>query len=604
MNKTKLNGEIVTYLDANYKCYGEIEKITLLTTWKESEVYTKGDTVTVEGTTYEAKWWTKGDNPSKHSDRDDVWKTISGNPEIVEQEEQEQELSSINITKIDDRSIKTYEKTGYKPDGSGSNISYTSTRVCPPLYNQYKKRESGQPKLSAYITDWAQYDARLQDDESAPEKSGRGFNLDNISPLAYDEIIFSFMGIYGDQSEKGQLLFNPQENNNQREKGECAITDPWGDLATTINVGNPNGEQYHGERKNWLENFHQDKAKGLLGGLRDLKERAKSLDHQLDLSFVVAGWTLSSYFSEVAESSNLTDKFVNSIVEVFDRFPMFSGVHLDWEYPGAETYGAVDKTRDYSKDGANFAILMSKLRSALDTKITDRKCSIDIASSPNPKTLEKTNITALLEAGLDRVYLMAYDYFGTGWASKLAHHANLESYWQGLDDSKFSGEKAVQWLIDNGVKPSQIHFGYAGYGRAGCDAHIDTLTYKIKGKALGSFENGAPEFYDILANYLDLEASPPKGKNGFTLYTDEKADADYLYNSSTKQFLSIDTPRSVYNKGHFVADMELGGAFVWSGDQDNGLLANAIKEGMGFEMKTSNIEMEPFYKKGDIKNLG
>ncbi|MGC1854039.1 MAG: hypothetical protein WA659_01505 [Candidatus Aquirickettsiella sp.] len=79
-------------------------------------------------------------------------------------------------------------------------LSYISTRVAKSVYNIYENLVN-EPKLSAYITDWAQYDGRLQND-TAPANAGRGFDLTKIDPNAYDRLIFSFMGICGDFGKK------------------------------------------------------------------------------------------------------------------------------------------------------------------------------------------------------------------------------------------------------------------------------------------------------------------------------------------------------------------------------------------------------------------
>ncbi|MFP3533957.1 hypothetical protein SB763_31865, partial [Burkholderia sp. SIMBA_042] len=67
------------------------------------------------------------------------------------------------------------------------------------------------------------------------------------------------------------------------------------------------------------------------------------------------------------------------------------------------------------------------------------------------------------------------------------------------------------------------------------------------GTTTGTFESGTTEFFDLIYNYLDLEHQT--GINGFNVYTDEVADADYLYSPESGLFLSVDTPRSVYAKG-------------------------------------------------------
>ncbi|AJI47890.1 fibronectin type III domain-containing protein [Francisella philomiragia] len=46
-------------------------------TWKADGVYNKGDRVVVNGVTYEAQWWTQGENPTQ-TGQWGVWRTVSG----------------------------------------------------------------------------------------------------------------------------------------------------------------------------------------------------------------------------------------------------------------------------------------------------------------------------------------------------------------------------------------------------------------------------------------------------------------------------------------------------------------------------------------------
>lgn len=103
---------------------------------------------------------------------------------------------------------------------------------------------------------------------------------------------------------------------------------------------------------------------------------------------------------------------------------------------------------------------------------------------------------------------------------------------------------------------------------------------------------------------IDLEGDSTQGKHGFELMTDDNADADYLYSQQYNHFISLDTPRTAKAKGEYVITRGLGGAFSWSGDQDNGLLANAAREGMGYELDgVPTLSMSHLYNKGAIKNL-
>uniref|UniRef100_UPI001F35D43D glycosyl hydrolase family 18 protein n=1 Tax=Yersinia alsatica TaxID=2890317 RepID=UPI001F35D43D len=85
---------------------------------------------------------------------------------------------------------------------------------------------------------------------------------------------------------------------------------------------------------------------------------------------------------------------------------------------------------------------------------------------------------------------------------------------------------------------------------------------------------------------------------GFNLYTDELADADYLYNPDSSLFISIDTPRTVKAKAEYVKNKKLGGIFTWTADQDQGLLVNAAREGLDCPIVKQHIDMSPFYFKG------
>jgi chitinase len=497
----------------------------------------------------------------------------------------------------DSKTEAMYQQVDYKPDGSGTNLSYTSARVAKSVYNIYEKSET-KPKLSAYITDWCQYDGRLQNDTS-PANAGRGFDLTKIDPNAYDRLIFSFMGICGDFGEKAEIVkksvagWNKQSNTPMKE-GHIVLMDPWGDLATYTNVGLTSAEGHMDlTYDNYKQYYQQDKAAGLLGGMRELKKK----NPNLHFSFSVGGWTLSGFFSDMVKSSEMRREFINSVIDFMDRFPMFDGIDIDWEYPG--TAGNIGNHFDPVNDGPNYAHLISELRSVLDSRFGKNNKTITIAMSADQEKMRFSNIAGLKAAGLDFIFLMSYDFFGTGWSPSLAHHSNLNN----SKLSNFSAIKAVEYLISEGIPSEMIHLGVANYGRAAAEADLSSLKYNIQGNALGSFERGAYEFFDLIKNALELEKNQAEGKNGFILITDTDADADILYNYTTKHYISLDTPRTVRNKGEYAKRIGLAGCFSWSGDQDDGLLANAAKEGMGYSLIKEVFAMNPLYNKGKEINL-
>lgn len=477
---------------------------------------------------------------------------------------------------------------GFNPAKEDSAFSYTSARVAKPVYNQYKSSTT-KPKVFGYYTDWSQYDGRLQGDDSKDNR-GRGYDLSNVSPTAYDKIIVGFVGVTGFHKVDGQSRDVVAEGAALcgKVKYEPTFLDPWGDFQSYINVG-------HTESGWDVEptTVTQANTKGLLGGLRDLQAKAKQQGHELALSMSIGGWTMSNGFHETAASEEARKVFAKGVVKLFKQFPMFSEVDIDWEYPNAEGAG----NPCGPEDGENYALLIAELRKQLDSASLSN-VKISIASSAVVKTFGYSNVKALLNAGLYGINLMTYDFFGTPWAETVTHHTNLKA----IEQDGWAVDTIVEHLLSEGFPADRINIGYAGYTRNGRKVELESLsplkgTYDAgTGTTVGTFESGTNEWYDVIYNYLDLENQ--KGRNGFNVYTDQVADADYLYSPESKVFMSLDTPRSVKAKGAYAAKLGLGGMFTWTIDQDNGVLVNAAREGLGYEIASEVIDMEPFYFEG------
>ncbi|VVE31230.1 glycoside hydrolase family 18 protein [Pandoraea nosoerga] len=477
----------------------------------------------------------------------------------------------------------TYAQNGFDPSTSTTQLSYTSARMARRVYNRYSKNAF---ELSGYYTDWSQYDGRLDGDFSN-EAAGRGVDLMLLDPFAYDRLIVGFAGIVGDAGEKAQTIARAAVDFSRR-PDQATFVDSWGDVLAYRNCG------FSG----WVGNdvmpmFQQSRAQGVLGGLRLLHAKNPALK----LALAIGGWTMSQAFHGMAASASRRKTFCASVVDLLKRFPMFSEINLDWEYPGSP--GNTGNVYDDS-DGANYAALVADLKKAL-TAAGRKDVQISIAASASVADMEKANLPGLLAAGVSRINLMTYDFFGTPWAPALGHHTNLHDTDPTAAD-RFSIDRAVNWLRQAGVPLAKVHIGYAAYSRNACQAQIAQVsplagTYSPgDGITTGTFESGSTEYYDVLTNYLDLEGGA--ARNGFVLYTDTIADADFLYQPSSGLFMSLDTPRTVRAKGEYVRRNGLGGLFTWTIDQDNGVLANAAHEGLGQRASVSNIDMSRFYFSG------
>ncbi|WP_369788659.1 glycosyl hydrolase family 18 protein [Rouxiella sp. WC2420] len=499
-------------------------------------------------------------------------------------------VNSLLIQK-DVHTEKAYEMDNFDPKTQVGNYSYTSSRVMKHVYNKYQVQ--GKPKVFGYYTDWSQYDGRL-DNKFDKGDRGAGYDLANLSPTAFDKIIFGFIGILGDQGEKKNAI-NAAASQQNKNKFEPLFLDPWGDFQSYRNCDQP---------EDWrpidIATVTQEDTKGILGGLRDFQQKAKKLGHELALSMSIGGWTMSNIFHELAASSQSRKIFALGVVKLFKQFPMFSEIDIDWEYPN-------DKGNENPfgpEDGDNYVVLIKELREQLDSAgRSDVK--ISIAAAAVVTKIAHSKIKELLAVGLYGINLMTYDFFGTPWALELNHHTNLMP----KEPEGDSVDTVINYLIAQGIPSERINIGYAGYSRNAKNAEIESFS-PLKGlydtqktPTTGTLESGSTVWADILYNYLDLEEQC--GRNGFNVYTDQIADADYLYSPESKLFLSIDTPRTVKAKGEYVVKHNLGAIFTWTIDQDNGLLVNAAREGMGCKIETQVIDMKPFYFEGinvDAKN--
>ncbi len=468
---------------------------------------------------------------------------------------------------------RKYKMNNFDPAKEVKNLSYTSGRVARRVYNEY---EPNKYKVVGYYTDWAQFDGRY-DGEYADDKCGRGIDLMKLNPKAYDKLIIGFAGIVGDKGEKQQVIEQAAKDFD-RKTDEVTFVDAWGDVGSYINCGFRKKSPF-----TYQELFDEASAQGMLGGLRKLKLR----NPDLILSLSVGGWNMSEAFYSVVRDASRRATFINSLADIFTRFPMLTEVDIDWEYPGMPGNG-----NPFEPDDAKYYQLLIR---ELKQKLPDVKVSI--AAGASLQALALADIPGMIEAGVEGINLMTYDFFSSG-APKLAHHTNLRTL-DVQDEDSYSIDKSVDFLLGAGVEPQNILIGYAGYSRNARNVEMSSFsplqgTYNAgSGTTTGSFESGVSEWYDVLYNYLDLENQT--GLNGFNVYTDLQANADYLYNPDTKLFISYDSPRAVREKGQYVQRKKLGGMLARTIDHDNGVLVNAAREGLGNTVRERVVDMEPFY---------
>ncbi|WP_199775613.1 glycosyl hydrolase family 18 protein [Microbulbifer pacificus] len=436
-------------------------------------------------------------------------------------------------------------------------------------------------EIVSYIGDWAIY--------------GRRYDFTKLPASNLNRIVYGFAGIcYPDAKNEQDGGFPTSApaavmrtcNQSNLPDGAMAIADFEAAFLRDVGVA-PTGVV--GTES--MYELDRDKVGGVFGVLYHLREQNPHL--KLDLS--VGGWTLSEGFPWMAHDPVRRKVFVDSIVHFLERYD-FDGVDIDWEYPGSDG-AVVGMARE--DDGENYAILIRELRAGMDwlTQKTGKPYRLSSAIPAGLGRLQKIDWSEV-HPYMDRLYAMTYDLTGA-WERELSHHTPL--YTNPMATGSSAGTSAdwtLNYLQSLGVPANKLMIGAANYHRSKATNPGDILeyTYGLAGASsygdsnwsgrdlilgvagLGSWEAGVIEGYDLYQNYLDRNLAP---RNGYWLYTDREANADYLYNDSVGAFISVETPRTVALKTQYAKDRGLAGIFFWMAEQDNGYNLNAVNHVLG-----------------------
>ena len=301
----------------------------------------------------------------------------------------------------------------------------------------------------------------------------------------------------------------------------------------------------------WLHDEVSDTVNFRL--LNELKQKNPALKIMIS----VGGWSWSKNFSDATLTDSSRKQFAFSCVDIIYKYGL-DGVDIDWEYPNMRG----DNNKYRSEDKQNYTLMFKTIREELDRvqKKTKKKYLLTTAVGGFKSFIDNTEMDKV-QQWLDYINIMTYDY---SWGTA-GHHTNL--YPSSSYEKENSGHKAVTQFIEAGVPASKLVMGLAFYGKSGLVATTDNhgLGQKYNGQAKGG---GYTYIRDSLV-----------GQKGFTSYWDEKAKAPYLFNDSTKQFITYDDERSVAAKCLYVKENKMAGVMFWEYSSDpKGYLLNTINE--------------------------
>ena len=270
----------------------------------------------------------------------------------------------------------------------------------------------------------------------------------------------------------------------------------------------------------------------------------KLINPDLKIVISIGGWAWSENFSDAVLTESSRKMFAKSSVDIVRQYKL-DGVDIDWEYPGMRgEEGNIFRPEDKQ----NFTLMFKALRAELDIleNETSKKYLLTAAVGGSKSFIEHTDMGALQQY-MDYILIMTYDYGGRN--GTVGHHTNL--YADRKDADMSSADRSVQNFIAAGVPAHKIGLGAAFYGKGWL---TDTIAKNGLGqKRVKSVPGGGyTKIKDTLIN-----------QNGYTKFYDKKAKAPYLFNPSTKTFITYEDEKSIKDKCKYVKKKKLAGIFFW-----------------------------------------
>ena len=312
----------------------------------------------------------------------------------------------------------------------------------------------------------------------------------------------------------------------------------------------------------------------------------KSVNPKLKVVASVGGWSWSNQFSNMASSSTSRSAFINSAVALMRQYEL-DGLDIDWEYPTKIGVPCTSgNTCQRTTDKQNFVTLVQGLRSAFDSAGASdgKRYSITIAAGADQGYVYDPSGSSAwlvqLANSLDWINIMTYDFHGP-WDSSSGNVAPL--YFDPADKSAnasaFYTDAAVTLYLNQGIPANKVVIGepFYGYGWAGCAAgpNGDGLYQACTGSAVGSQDATFNFAFLTDQGYLskDVNGKYTVGGKGFVRHWNSAAKVPYLYNPSTKVFITYDDEASIHEKNNYLKAKGLRGGMFWelNGDRNKTL---------------------------------
>ncbi|KAJ2102534.1 hypothetical protein GGI09_001169 [Coemansia sp. S100] len=326
----------------------------------------------------------------------------------------------------------------------------------------------------------------------------------------------------------------------------------------------------------------------------------------------VGGWTGSNLISTILKDTTTRKTFLDSMVS-YIKDNNLDGIDIDWEYPGR--LGNTCNVVDEAKDTPNFLSFLQDLRAALDAGSTKDKKLITMAVRVEPFDVDgapSKDVSAFAKV-VDFANIMQYDINGA-WADLTGPNAPFD--FEKDKGMQMSFVSAIDAWTGAGWPANQLTAGIGFYGRS--TLALDDMTkdpknqYQPQSKVVPLGDKEDAPWTDTCAGttgnsgvwqWKNLRSegvltSPTKSAAPWVRQWDPVSKTPWLFNPSTKQYISYDDPQSIKAKIDYAASKGLAGAMVWSIEMDyNGELLKVVKNWSGSSSPSLSNGNKPGEKK-------
>ena len=287
---------------------------------------------------------------------------------------------------------------------------------------------------------------------------------------------------------------------------------------------------------------------GNFGQFKKLRDQGK----QINISLAIGGWSWSKNFSPAMSTSTTRTNLVTGILNTFRKYPIFTGVSIDWEYPSNDNinYG-LDGNTTNSQDCDNFILFLQQLRSAFDANgMVNYIIAMCCTAAPDKCKWPVEQIHPLI----NQLQIMSYDMHDGSWGETVsAFHTNPRKSSFG----KYSCEEAADYYLSRGVPSLKIFIGGALYSRG----YSGT-------KGPGSQATGGSPDMSWEKGIVDYKKLPLQGA---TEYNDPESKAAYSYDSQKQILNTYDNNISIIEKCKIIYEKNLGGIILWDNSSDKSI---------------------------------